>query len=68
MHLSGETEIAASRQRVWETISNPNRGRARPTPPARRRVEKIDDRHYQVTVVARRASRCPMNVVLDLAN
>ena len=25
MHLAGETEIAATRLRVWETISNPNR-------------------------------------------
>src|SRR5271157_1863469 len=65
MHLSGETEIAATRQRVWDTISNPNRAAASNST-GQAQVEKIDDRHYKVTVSAP-ASVMPMNVVLDLA-
>jgi carbon monoxide dehydrogenase subunit G len=64
MHLSGETDIAASRQRVWEAVSDPSaavanddRGQAR--------VEKIDDTHYRVTVTPA-GSPIPMNVTLDL--
>jgi carbon monoxide dehydrogenase subunit G len=64
MHLSGETEIAAGRERVWETISNPNRAAASSSSgPAR--VEKIDDRHYKVTISAP-SSMMAINVVLDL--
>jgi hypothetical protein len=65
MHLSGETEIAATRQRVWETISNPNRAAASNSS-GHAQVEKIDDRHYRVTVSAPGAMM-PMNVVLELA-
>ena len=65
MHLSGETEIAATRQRVWETISNPNRAAASNSS-GQAQVEKIDDRHYRVTVSAPGAMM-PMNVVLELA-
>jgi carbon monoxide dehydrogenase subunit G len=64
MHLSGESEIAATRQRVWETISNPNRA-ADSNSSGGAQVEKIDDRHYKVTVSAPTAMM-PMNVVLDL--
>jgi carbon monoxide dehydrogenase subunit G len=64
MHLSGESEIAATRQRVWETISNPNRAAASNSS-GQAQVEKIDDRHYKVTVSAPTAMM-PMNVVLDL--
>ncbi len=64
MHLSGETEIAASRRRVWETISNPNRAAASNSSAAAQ-VEKIDDRHYKVTVSAP-SSMMPVNVVLGL--
>jgi len=63
MHLSGETEIAASRQRVWDTVSNPNRAAAGASGQAQ--IEKIDDRHFKVTVSAPGAM--PMNVVLDVA-
>ncbi|MGA3056803.1 MAG: SRPBCC family protein [Candidatus Limnocylindrales bacterium] len=64
MHLAGETEIAASRQRVWETLSNPNRA-AESNTSGQAQIEKIDDRHYRVTVSAPSAAM-PMNVVLAL--
>ena len=62
MNLSGETEIAASRQRVWDTISNPNRPAASSSS-GQARIEKIDDRHYKVTVAA---PGMPMGVTLDM--
>ena len=65
MHLAGETDIAATRQRVWETISNPNRA-AESNSSGQAQIEKIDDRHYRVTVVPP-GGMVPMNVVLDLA-
>jgi uncharacterized protein len=64
MHLSGETEIVATRQRVWETISNPNRAAASNSA-GQAQVEKIDDRHYKITVSAP-GGMMPMNIVLDL--
>jgi carbon monoxide dehydrogenase subunit G len=64
MHLSGETEIAASRQRVWETISDPNRAAASNSSGGAQ-IEKVDDRHYKVTVTA--SAAVPISVVLDLA-
>lgn len=64
MHLSGETEIAASRQRVWDTISNPNRAAASSSS-GQAQIEKVDDRHYKVTVSAP-AGAVPMGVVLDM--
>jgi carbon monoxide dehydrogenase subunit G len=64
MHLSGETEIAAARERVWETISNPNRAAASNSS-GQAQIEKIDDDHYKVTVSAP-SSMMPINVVLDL--
>jgi carbon monoxide dehydrogenase subunit G len=70
MHLSGESEIAASRRRVWDTVSDPNRaaasaGRGAAASSGQAQVEKIDDRHYRVTV-SPPAGMIPMNVVLDL--
>jgi carbon monoxide dehydrogenase subunit G len=64
MHLSGETEIAAARERVWETISDPNRAAASNSS-GQAQIEKIDDDHYKVTVSAP-SSMMPINVVLDL--
>jgi carbon monoxide dehydrogenase subunit G len=64
MHLAGVTEIAASRKRVWETISNPNRA-AYSNTSGQAQIEKIDDRHYRVSVSAPSAMM-PVNVVLDL--
>jgi carbon monoxide dehydrogenase subunit G len=64
MHLFGETEIAASRGRVWETISDPNRAAASNSS-GQAQVEKIDDRHYKVTV-STSAAMMPITVVLDL--
>ncbi len=64
MHLAGVTEIAASRKRVWETISNPNRA-AESNTSGQAQIEKIDDRHYRVSVSAPSAMM-PVNVVLDL--
>ncbi|MGD0017989.1 MAG: SRPBCC family protein [Candidatus Limnocylindrales bacterium] len=64
MHLSGETDIEASRQRVWDTVSNPNRAAASSSS-GQAQIEKVDDRHYRVTVTAP-AAMMPMNVVLDL--
>src|ERR1035437_7350434 len=64
MHLAGETEIAASRQRVWDTISDPNRAAAGSSE-GQAQIEKIDDTHYRVSVAAKTAMG-PVNVVLDL--
>ena len=64
MHLSGETDIAAGRGRVWDTISNPNRAAASSSS-GQAQIEKIDDRHYKVTVSAPSAMM-PISVVLDL--
>jgi carbon monoxide dehydrogenase subunit G len=64
MHLSGETEIAATRQRVWETVSNPHRATASDSS-GQAQVEKIDDRHYKITV-SPPGGMMPMNIVLDL--
>ncbi|MFI5258113.1 MAG: CoxG family protein [Candidatus Limnocylindrales bacterium] len=64
MHLSGETEIAATRKRVWDTVSNPNRAAASNST-GQAQVEKIDDRHYKVTVSAP-AAMMPITVVLDV--
>jgi len=64
MHLFGETEIAAGRGRVWETISDPNRAAATNSS-GQAEVEKIDGRHYKVTVSAS-AAMMPLTVVLDL--
>jgi len=64
MHLAGETEIAASRQRVWDTIRNPNKVAASGTQ-GQAQIEKIDDTHYRVSVTAKTAMM-PVNVVLEL--
>jgi carbon monoxide dehydrogenase subunit G len=64
MHLSGETEIAATRQRVWETISNPTRATASNSQ-GQAQIEKIDDRHYRLTVSAPTAMGA-MTIVLEL--
>src|SRR5450759_404693 len=64
MHLSGVTEIAAARQRVWATISDPNRAAAGSSE-GQAQIEKIDDTHYRVSVSAKTAMG-PVNVVLDL--
>jgi carbon monoxide dehydrogenase subunit G len=64
MHLSGVTEIEASRQRVWDTISNPNRAAAG-TEQGQATIEKIDDTHFKVNVNAP-GGMMPMNIVLDL--
>jgi carbon monoxide dehydrogenase subunit G len=64
MHLTGETEIAASRQRVWDTIRNPNQTPASASQ-AQALIEKIDDRHYKVSITATTAMM-PVSVVLDL--
>jgi carbon monoxide dehydrogenase subunit G len=65
MHLSGETEIAAGRQRVWDNISNPDRAAAS-SPSGLAGIVKIDDRHYQVTLTAPSAMM-PLTVILNLA-
>jgi carbon monoxide dehydrogenase subunit G len=64
VHLSGVTEIAATRQRVWGTVSNPNRAAAS-NGQGQAQVEKIDDRHYRVTVSVANAMM-PVTVVLNL--
>ena len=64
MHLTGETEIAASRQRVWDTISDPKRASAG-NAGGQAQVEKVDDTHYRVSVTASTAMM-PVNVVLEL--
>jgi carbon monoxide dehydrogenase subunit G len=64
MHLSGETEIAATRQRVFDAVSNPSAAVAADDA-GQATVEKVDDRHYRVTVTPAGAP-IPMNVTLDL--
>ena len=64
MHLTGETDIAASRQRVWDTIRNPNQAAASASQ-GQAQIEKIDDRRYKVSITATTAMM-PVNVVLDL--
>ena len=64
MHLSGETEIAATRQRVWDSISHPESAVAG-NEGGQANVEKIDDSHYRITVVPA-AAPIPMNVTLDI--
>ena len=64
MHLTGETEIAASRQRVWDTVRNPNQAAASASQ-GQAQIEKIDDRHYKVSITATTAMM-PVNVVLEL--
>jgi carbon monoxide dehydrogenase subunit G len=63
MHLAGESEIAAARERVWETLSNPNRA-ATSAPQGSAKVERIDDRHFRVTLAS---AGIPVQVVLDVA-
>jgi carbon monoxide dehydrogenase subunit G len=64
MHLTGETEIAAGRQRVWATISDPNRATAGSSA-GQAQIEKVDATHYRVSVTATTAMM-PVNVVLEL--
>jgi carbon monoxide dehydrogenase subunit G len=64
MQLSGETEIVASCRRVWDAVSNPAAAVAE-NEGGQAQVEKVDDRHYKVTVVPA-ASPVPLNVTLDL--
>jgi carbon monoxide dehydrogenase subunit G len=64
MHLSGVTEIAAGRGRVWATISDPNRAAAG-NEGGQAEIEKIDDTHYRISVTAKTAMM-PVNVVLEL--
>jgi carbon monoxide dehydrogenase subunit G len=64
MHLSGETEIAASRQRVWDTVSNPNVAAASGSS-GQAQIDKIDDRHYKLTVTTP-ATMMSVAIVLDL--
>jgi carbon monoxide dehydrogenase subunit G len=64
MHLAGETEISATRQRVWDTIGSPDKAAASDSG-GHTQIEKIDDRHYKVTVSSP-VGVMPMNVVLNL--
>jgi carbon monoxide dehydrogenase subunit G len=63
MHLAGETEIAATRDRVWDYISNPQRV-AQSSPQSQAQVEKIDDTHYRLTVAVQ--APMPTSVILNL--
>ena len=47
MELSGKTEIAAGRQRVWDTVTDPRQVAA--CVPGQPKVEVVDDRHMKVT-------------------
>jgi carbon monoxide dehydrogenase subunit G len=49
MQLSGETEIAAGRQRVWDTIIDARQVAA--CVPGNPKVEIVDERHMKVTAV-----------------
>ena len=62
MHLAGEIEIAAARERVWKTVSNPSRVAAS-SQQGSAQVEKIDDSHFRVTLAA---AALPVQVVLDV--
>jgi carbon monoxide dehydrogenase subunit G len=47
MELSGKTEIAAGRQRVWDTVTDPRQVAS--CVPGQPKVEVVDDRHMKVT-------------------
>jgi carbon monoxide dehydrogenase subunit G len=64
MHLAGETDIAATRQRVWDTIGNPDKAAASSSG-GHTQIEKIDDRHYKVTVSSP-VGVMPVKAVLNL--
>jgi carbon monoxide dehydrogenase subunit G len=49
MHLTGETEIGASRQRVWGTLTDPRQVAV--CVPGKPKVEIVDDRHMRVTAL-----------------
>jgi carbon monoxide dehydrogenase subunit G len=61
MHLAGESEIAASRARVWAAISRPDRTAAS-TSQGSAQVERFDDTHFRVTIAA---TGIPVQVVLE---
>ncbi len=65
MQLSGEMEIAAARQRVWEVVTDPNRvGACLPADP---KVEYLDDRHFHVTAeVGNAFMRATATIELEL--
>jgi carbon monoxide dehydrogenase subunit G len=46
MQLSGETEIAAPRQRVWETLTDPRQ--VAPCVPGQPQLEIVDAQHLRV--------------------
>jgi len=62
MHLAGESEIAASRERVWATLSHPERFGAS-THQGSAEIERIDDRHFRVAVSP---AGLPVQVVLEV--
>ena len=64
MHLAGSTQIAARRQRVWDAISHPDRATAS-TSQGSATVERIDDRHYRVSISAN--AGLPVQFTLDLS-
>lgn len=47
MQLSGRTQIAAPRQRVWEVVTDP--GQVASCAPGRPSVEVVDDRRFRVS-------------------
>jgi carbon monoxide dehydrogenase subunit G len=49
MQLSGKAEIAAGRQRVWDTVTDPRQ--VATCVPGQPKIEVVDDRHMKVTAV-----------------
>jgi carbon monoxide dehydrogenase subunit G len=62
MHLAGESEIAASRARVWAALSHPDRTAAS-TSQGSALVERLDDTHFRATIAA---SGIPVQVGLEV--
>jgi len=62
MHLAGESEMAAARERVWATLSHPERAGAS-SGQGSAEVERIDDRHFRVAVSP---AGVPVQVVLEV--
>jgi carbon monoxide dehydrogenase subunit G len=65
MHLEGETEIAAGRQRVWTVLTDPHAvAECVPGEPA---IECLDDRNFRVTAeFGNGFLRAPVTVEIEL--
>jgi carbon monoxide dehydrogenase subunit G len=67
MLLSGETEIAASRKRVWDVLTDP--GRVAECVPGEPNIEVVDERNFRVTAqVGNRFFRTTVTIEIELTD